>query len=76
MAQFTPTGKVLPHDILDRFKWEIAAQEGLVDKITQAGWPEMTSRECGRIGGRIGGRMVKVLIRHAQQALHDGSAPQ
>lgn len=74
MAQFTPTGRVLPHELLDRFKWEIAAQEGLADKIVQTGWPTMTSHDCGRIGGRIGGRMVKVMIRYAEQALTDGSA--
>jgi len=74
VAQFTPTGKVLPHELLDRFKWEIAAQEGLADKIVQAGWPQMPSRDCGRIGGRIGGKMVKVMIRYAQEALTDGSA--
>lgn len=75
MAQFTPTGRVLPHELLDRFKWEIAAQEGLADRIVQTGWPQMTSQDCGRIGGRIGGKMVKVMIRYAQEALNDGSAP-
>ncbi len=74
MAQFTPTGRVLPHELLDRFKWEIAAQDGLTEQIVQLGWPGMTSRDCGHIGGRIGGRMVKVMIKHAEQALTDGSA--
>lgn len=72
MAQFTPTGRVLPHELLDRFKWEIAAQEGLADKIVQVGWPTMTSHDCGRIGGRIGGKMVKVMLKYAEQALADG----
>jgi hypothetical protein len=76
MAQFTPTGKVLPHELLDRFKWEIADQEGLTEKIVQLGWPTMTSHDCGRIGGRIGGRMVKVMIRHAEEALANGSTLQ
>jgi hypothetical protein len=74
MAQFTPPGRVLPHELLDRFKWEIAAQEGLADRIVQIGWPATTSHDCGRTGGRLGGRMVKVMLRQAEQALADGSA--
>lgn len=74
MAQFTPTGRVLPHELLDRLKWEIAAQDGLTEKIVQQGWPTMSSRDCGHIGGRIGGRMVKVMIKYAEQALTEGSA--
>ncbi len=74
MAQFTPTGRVLPHELTDRFKWEIAAQEGLAQQIASQGWPETTSRDCGRVGGRIGGRMVKVMIKYAEQALADGGA--
>lgn len=74
MAKFTPTGRVLPHELLDRFKWEVAEQAGLKEKILQQGWAETSSRDCGHIGGRIGGRMVKVMIRFAEQALADGSA--
>lgn len=74
MAQFTPTGRVLPHELLDRFKWEIAEQDGLTERIVQLGWPGMTSRDCGHIGGRIGGKMVKVMLKYAEQALVDGSA--
>lgn len=74
MAQFTPTDRILPHELLDRFKWEVARQAGLADQIVQKGWSEMSSRACGHIGGRIGGRMVKVMIRYAEQALTEGSA--
>ena len=74
MAQFTPTDRILPHELLDRFKWEVARQAGLTEQIVQHGWPQMISRACGHIGGRIGGRMVKVMIRYAEQALADGSA--
>jgi hypothetical protein len=76
VAQFTPTGRVLPHELLDRFKWEIAAQEGLTEKIVQMGWPTMTSHDCGRVGGRIGGRMVKVMIRYAEEALANNGGVQ
>ena len=74
MAQFTPTRRVLPHELLDRFKWEVAEQAGLTEQIVQYGWPQMSSRDCGHIGGRIGGRMVKVMLKYAEQALADGSA--
>lgn len=74
MAQFTPSGRVLPHELLDRFKWEIAEQDGLTERIVQMGWPGMTSRDCGHIGGRIGGKMVKVMLKYAEQALAESSA--
>ncbi len=55
---------------LDRTKYEVADELGLTDKIRRVGWPNMTSRECGSIGGRIGGRlggqMVKRMIEYAE----------
>ncbi len=69
MAQFSPTRKLLPKPVLDSFKYEIADELGLRQKIESVGWPDMTSRECGRIGGRIGGNMVKVMIRYAERLL-------
>ncbi|HEX3015056.1 MAG TPA: small, acid-soluble spore protein, alpha/beta type [Desulfobacteria bacterium] len=72
MAQFTDKGKVLPHSVLDQFKYEVAGELGLTDKIQTVGWENMTSRECGRIGGRIGGNMVKAMIRRAEQSMMNG----
>ncbi len=72
MAQFTNRPKLLPDDVLDRFKYEIADEIGLLNKIESVGWPEMSSRECGRVGGKIGGNMVKVMIRYAEQSLAQG----
>lgn len=60
---------LLPREVLNQFKEEIAQELGLTNKIKQIGWGEMTSRECGQIGGKIGGNMVKVMIRKAQQDL-------
>lgn len=55
---------------LDRRKFEVARELGLADKIATVGWPNMTSRECGMIGGRLGGhlggQMVRKMIRFAE----------
>lgn len=66
------SGKLLPHHVLDAFKYEIANELGLTQQIATEGWANMTSRNCGRVGGRIGGRMVRVLLRRAQQELQNG----
>lgn len=64
--------ELLPHEVRDAFKWEIASELGLADQILTQGWAETTSRDCGRVGGKIGGNMVKVMIKYAEQALADG----
>ncbi|MDD3894211.1 MAG: alpha/beta-type small acid-soluble spore protein [Syntrophomonadaceae bacterium] len=60
---------LLPHSVLEQFKWEIADELGLSSKIISQGWGNMTSRECGHVGGRIGGSMVKAMIRRAKDSL-------
>lgn len=56
---------------LDSYKYEVADELGLGEKIRQVGWGNMTSRECGTIGGHIGGRlggqMVKRMIEFAER---------
>ena len=58
---------------LDRMKYEVAGELGLLPKIGAVGWGEMTSRECGRIGGliggRLGGQMVKRMVKYAEESL-------
>lgn len=56
----------------DRFKFEIADELGIPLKSGDNG--EITARQAGQIGGRIGGNMVKVMIRHAEEALSRGEA--
>lgn len=55
---------------LERMKFEVARELGLSEKIRTVGWPNMTSRECGMIGGRLGGhlggQMVKRMIEFAE----------
>ncbi len=73
MAQFSGRQRLLPPEVLDTFKYEIANELGLTEQIQSKGWPEMTSRDCGRVGGRIGGRMVRVMVRFAQQQMAAGA---
>jgi small acid-soluble spore protein F (minor alpha/beta-type SASP) len=67
---------LLPRHVLDRFKYEVAGELDLTDRVQARGWPEMTSRDCGKIGGRIGGNMVRVMVRYAEEALGKGETIQ
>ncbi|MEW6522043.1 MAG: alpha/beta-type small acid-soluble spore protein [Bacillota bacterium] len=69
MAKFAGRRRVLPEQVLDAFKYEIAGELGFMDRLEAVGWGDMTSQECGAVGGRIGGRVVRVMIRHAEQEL-------
>ncbi|MDD2420977.1 MAG: alpha/beta-type small acid-soluble spore protein [Heliobacteriaceae bacterium] len=50
---------------LDRFKYEVAAEIGLANKIQNQGWENMTTREVGAIGGF----MTKKMVQLAEQQL-------
>lgn len=50
---------------MDRFKHEVAEELGLADKIARQGWGDMTTRECGKVGGT----MVKKMIERVQDHL-------
>ncbi|MTI81006.1 MAG: alpha/beta-type small acid-soluble spore protein [Firmicutes bacterium] len=69
MAQFTDTNKLLPDSVLDNFKYEVAEGIGINDEIKNRGWGGMSSRDCGRVGGKMGGNMVKVLVRQAEEGM-------
>lgn len=73
MAKYTKSPKVLPEDMLERYKYELAEDYGLLDRIRTVGFGDMTSRECGLTGGRIGGNITKVLIRRAEELLAQGA---
>ena len=49
--------KLTENDIM---KHEIAAELGLMDKVTATGWKSLTAKESGRIGG--------ILARRKRQA--------
>ena len=59
--------------VLDSMKYEVAEELGLSEKLRAVGWPNMTSRECGQIGGRLGGRlggqMVKRMVEFTETHL-------
>lgn len=49
---------IRPEDITnmepeEKLKYEIAEELGLLDKVLEAGWRSLTSKETGRIGGLI-----------------------
>jgi hypothetical protein len=52
---------------LDRFKYEVADELGLLEKIKSQGWGEMTTREAGSVGGQ----MVRKLIEAADESLSE-----
>ncbi|AGA69497.1 small, acid-soluble spore protein, alpha/beta type [Desulfitobacterium dichloroeliminans LMG P-21439] len=69
MSRTNRSAGILPKSVLDEFKMEVASELGLTEKIESQGWANMTSRECGHVGGRIGGSMVKAMIRRAEESL-------
>jgi hypothetical protein len=69
--------RLLPGPVLDAFKYEIASELGLSERLEASDWGQLTSRECGAVGGRMGGRMVRVMVRSAERELlrQAGAAP-
>lgn len=50
--------------VMDRFKHEVADELGLADKIALQGWGEMTTRECGKVGGTMVKKMIEMVQDH------------
>ena len=69
MAKFVDSDRLLPAEILERFKYEVAGELGLVPEVKDGYWGGLPARDCGRVGGRIGGRMVRVMIRHMEESM-------
>ncbi len=72
MVQFFEKPKLLPDQVLDQFKYEIAGELGITPQIKEGDWGGLSSRDCGRVGGKIGGNMVKVMIRNVEGNLANG----
>ncbi len=62
---------------LNKYKYEIANELGLNQKIEKEGWKNLSSKDCGsvggRMGGKIGGQMVKKLIALAEEDMKNNS---
>jgi len=65
------------NQVLDQFKWHIAEELGLDQKVRSLGWADMPSRECGSVGGnlggQIGGQMVRRMIALAEERISQGA---
>lgn len=44
----------------ERMKYEVANEIGLLDKILDQGWENLTARENGRIGGLVTKKKKKI----------------
>ncbi len=49
----------LARKALENLKYETADELGLIDKIKNTGWEDMTTREVGKIGGNMVRKMIK-----------------
>ena len=50
---------------MDKFKYEVATELGINDEYKTGYWGNISSRECGAVGGH----MVRRMIAAAEQAL-------
>ncbi|MTI96746.1 MAG: alpha/beta-type small acid-soluble spore protein [Firmicutes bacterium] len=51
--------------VLDRFKYEVASELGILNQVQTQGWDNMTTREVGKVGGQ----MVKRMLQEAERRL-------
>ncbi len=42
---------------LERLKYEVAGELGLMPKVLEVGWPGLTTAESGRVGGIVARRL-------------------
>nr|MCM0166589.1 alpha/beta-type small acid-soluble spore protein [Paeniclostridium ghonii] len=54
-------------------KYEIAAELGLMDKVSELGWGGLTAKEAGRIGGMLTSRKKKKKKIEKEENKEDGS---
>lgn len=50
---------ILNMDAIERMKYEIAEEMGLLDKVLEDGWRSLSSKETGKIGGMMTSRKRK-----------------
>ncbi len=52
---------------MDKFKYEVASELGINPEYKSGYWGNISSRECGAVGGQ----MVRQMIAAAEQSLRD-----
>lgn len=62
----------IAREALDNFKYEIADELGLINKIYNKGWQNMTTREAGKVGGN----MVKKMVQYAENNMTKNNHPE
>lgn len=67
----TKKKKILTND--DIMKYEIAAELGLMGKVSELGWGGLTAKEAGRIGGMLTSRKKKKKKMEKEENKEDGS---
>jgi hypothetical protein len=59
--------------VIERHKDQETTELGISQQVQQVGWENISSRDCGKVGGRIGGhlggQMVRELIQRAETLL-------
>ncbi len=72
MAQGSDTSNqpVVPqaYNALEQFKYEVASELGINNEYQTGYWGNISSRECGAVGGH----MVRRMIAAAEQSLIEG----
>lgn len=48
-----------PVSDLEKLKYEVAAEAGLLDKLMEVGWAGLSASEAGRVGGLMAARRKK-----------------
>lgn len=56
LIKFEIGGHTIECEAKDTVKYEIAEELGLLDKVVERGWKQLSAREAGRIGGVLGSR--------------------
>ncbi|NLM69284.1 MAG: alpha/beta-type small acid-soluble spore protein [Firmicutes bacterium] len=67
LGSSTSNKKVIPGALqaLDQFKYEVASELGINPEYKSGYWGNISSRECGAVGGH----MVRRMIAAAEQSL-------
>lgn len=57
------TEPFMPPTQLERLKYEVAEELGLMPKVMEVGWPGLTTAESGRVGGIVARKLRKERLK-------------